>query len=213
MNPQDTTKLPVSQLAIKMDPVPLDQIIQPWAEHQISKIGLVAAAYDARKAPPSNTQSHQLAQQENQRVERTATGWDSQMLEMMTNAGVQQHGSNNAGTTSFLKRNAIHQSHQESNQNDNAAPHLDYAPVRERVANVQNTNVRQQQPFSYTNCNPVVGVGEEQNKLPDWQNQQGQFGVNPNNGQAAMMMHHHNGPQVYSPGLFHRNGKNFHNTS
>jgi len=37
-NPQDTTKLPMSQLAIKMEPVPLDQIIHPWAEHQLSKI-------------------------------------------------------------------------------------------------------------------------------------------------------------------------------
>jgi len=52
MNPQDTTKFPMSQLAIKMEPVPLNQIIHPWAEHQISKIIPAAAAYDARKSPP-----------------------------------------------------------------------------------------------------------------------------------------------------------------
>jgi len=63
-NPQDATKLPMSQLAIKMDPVPLDQIIQPWAEHQLSKIIPAAVAYDARKAPPHNAQSPHLAQQE-----------------------------------------------------------------------------------------------------------------------------------------------------
>jgi len=106
-NPQDTTKFPMSQLAIKMEPVPLNQIIHPWAEHQISKIIPAAAAYDVRKSPPNNVQGPQLAQQESQRMERNTPGLDYQMVEMMTNAGVQQHSFNNVGTTSFLRGNAI----------------------------------------------------------------------------------------------------------
>jgi len=62
MNPQDTTKLPVSQHAIKMEQVPLDQIIHLWAEHQMNKIGQAAMAYDTRKALPNNVRTSHMAQ-------------------------------------------------------------------------------------------------------------------------------------------------------
>ncbi len=114
-HPQDATKLPVSQLAIKMEPVPLDQIIQPWAEHQLSKIIPAAVAYDVRKAPPNNAQSPHVAHEEMQRLERNAIGWDSQMPAVMTNAGLQQHGSNNVGTTSINEDNAMHHNRQVGN--------------------------------------------------------------------------------------------------
>jgi len=64
-NPQDTIKLPVSQLAIRMEPVPLNQIIHSWAAHQMNKIGTAAMAYNTRKAPPNNVQTPHMAQKEN----------------------------------------------------------------------------------------------------------------------------------------------------
>jgi len=206
-NPQDTTKLPVSQLAIKMDLVPLDQIIHPWAEHQISKIVPAAAAYEARTATPNNVQSPQLAQQENQRVERNAPGQDSHLVDMMSTAGIQQQSINNSGTTSSFEVNAVRQSRQESSRKDNTAQYPEYASERERIPIVQNTNVGQQHPVSYTNFNPAHGGREGHNTLFEGRNQQGQFGANSHNDQPAMGIMHNNEPRAYSQGTPHRYGE------
>jgi len=189
-NPQDKTKPPISQLAIKLEPVPLDQTIQPWAEHQISKMGQAAAAYDLRKSPPDNTPSPYVVHQDNRRVEQNIPGLDSQRAGMSTNAGTQQYGLNSAGTTSFVESSLNRQMRPGNFQNENSAQYLDYVPERGRVANVQNTNVGHQQSYDHTNYNPAVGFGERFNTLPEGISQQGQFG----NGQSTMAMHHNNAP-------------------
>jgi len=132
-NPQDTTKLPSSQLAIKMESVPLDQIIHPWAEHQQSKIIPAAAAYNARKAPPHNMQSPQLSQQENQRVERNALGMDSQLGEWCqmlpySNTVTTMQAPQVSSRVMSIKITCK----TESSQNDNTAQYPEYVPEREK---------------------------------------------------------------------------------
>jgi len=130
------------------------------------------------------------------------------MPAMTTNAASQQHGSNNAGTTSVNEGNAIRHSHQEGNRNANSAQYPEYAHERERTMNVQNMNVGHQHPFSYTNYSPAYGWGEGHHTLREGQNQQGQLSANSHNGQVAMSNNHHNIPQAYSQGISHRYGKN-----
>jgi len=79
------------------------------------------------------------------------------MLAVTINAGLQQPSSSNADTTSVNEGNAICHSHQEGNQNENAAQYLECAHERERTMNVQKTNVGYQHPFSYTNYSPAYG--------------------------------------------------------
>jgi len=123
-------------------------------------------------------------------LEGNTPGLDSQRAGMLTNAGTQQYGFNSAGTTCFVESSFNRQMCQGNFQNENSAQYLDYVPKRGRVANVQNTNVGHQHPYDHTNYNPATGFEERVNTLPEWNNQQGQFG----NGQAAMDMHHHNAP-------------------
>jgi len=212
-HPQDATKLPVSQLAIKMEIVPLDQVIQPWAEHQLSKITPAAAAFDARKAPPDNARSPHVNQQETRMLGRNANGWDPQMPAMMTNAGVQQQGSNSMGITSINEDNALRHNHQGGNRNENAEHYPEYVQERERTMNVQNTNVGHQHPVSYTNYNPAYGRVDRQHTFWEGPNQQVQLGTVSHIGQAEMSNNqyniHHAVPQENS----HRYGRNPHETS
>jgi len=210
-NPQDSTKLPVSQLAIKMEPVPLDQIIQPWAEHQLSKIFPAAAAYDARKAPPNNAQSPQVAQLESQRMERNAIGRDSQIPAMATNAGLQQLGSNNVGTTSINEDNAMRHNRHAGNRREITANYPEYVQDRERAMNVQNTNVGHQNPLSYTNYSPAYGREEGQHAIWEGQIRQGQQNAFPHNGPVEMSNNF--SQQAYPQGNSQRYGENPHDAS
>jgi len=106
MNPEDTLKLPVSHLAIKMEPITLNQTIHLWAEHQMNKIGQAALAYDTRKVLPNNVQTSHMTQQDHQRMGGNVLFMDSQAAGLMTNSGTQQHNVNNSVfliTMQFLK--------------------------------------------------------------------------------------------------------------
>jgi len=154
-NPQVPTDPLMSQLAIKMESIMVNQVIQPWAEYQMNKIEQAALAYDMRKALPNSTQASHMAQHGNQWMENQAPSTNSQAVEMITNAGTQQQWVHNSGAVTFLDTNAMTRNLQAMIQNNEASLYWEYAVEKESVTNTLNTNVGDQNMHANSNNYPL----------------------------------------------------------
>jgi len=95
----------------------VDQVIQPWAEYQMTKVDQAAEAYDRRKAPPNSTHATHMAQQGNQRFGDLEMSTNAQAGEMITNAGTQQQWMHNSGAVTNWDTDALLRNSQATTRN------------------------------------------------------------------------------------------------